>query len=432
MPTTINVAPPANVWAPQDTDRYNRLPIMMTLQEVAEQPVWERWNGIGGTIPWKPNMADQLQGVIAEQAPIVRQSFAPRNITEQPLTDVSSYFERANIGRPKRHHFESPIFGFLPSFRDFRKNQVATAQRSLIKQRTVATDMFKRTQAFGWAPQVYVVRKSGDPLVQLPSGDTTDTSSPKSFTAIADMIQNIGFDDIGYLNYNAIVAARAAARHTIGMQPMNGWRGKPADNETAKGKYLLIGEPGIYENMQFDQHLLNNRVLSRELVTSDFKGVIAENIVFREECYPHILALDQTTGVVSEPPPEIDLRLPNTAYGSSYNFQTIPNPLFTHGLIGVAYLIGAEPWDDLKVGAPPAEFTGSMTAAAFGKLQWNAEMRVIAPSIIQWPGGVVQSNDYGGWLKIICDATFGFLPKTPRNVLPIFYRRNLYPSLLLN
>jgi hypothetical protein len=289
-----------------------------------------------------------------------------------------------------------------------------------------------RTQVFNHAQHIYVARKVGDPIYTgLPSGEATDTSVPKSANGLAAMISDIGFDNIGYFDYRTIVAARAAFRNTIGAQPMDGWKGQPADNETAKGKFLLLGEPGIYENLQFDEHVLNNRTLTKDLVQTDFNGVIAQNILFREECYPHIYAVDVDDGTVSEPDPEIEKLLPSTGYGSDERYETVPNPLYTNGLIGVAYLLGFEPWEDINVGSPPKEFSADMSDADFGKLNWNGETRVIAPTIINYPGNVIASNDYGGWLKIICDCTFGFMPKTPRHILPIVYRRDKYPSLRL-
>lgn len=403
------------------------------MQEVSRRKHWGRWAGIGGKLPWEPNKADVIQGVIAEHSPIKRQSFRPRNITQEPNTDVASHYERTNTARPKRHHFESPLFHFLPSFRDFRRNQVKFAVADLTKHREIASDLFIRTQAFNYAPHVCIARKTGDIVdTSLPSGEATDTSIPKSVAGLATLVSNIGFDNIGYLDYRMIVAARSAFRRTIGAEPMDGWKGKPADNETAKGKFLLMGEPELYENMQFDTHLLNNRVLTRELVSADFKGVIAENILFREECFPHRLAV-ASDGTISEPAPEIEKLLPSTGYGSDERYETVPNPAYVNALIGVAYLIGAEPWEDMNVGAPPSEFAGGkMDAATFGKLNWNGELRVIKPTIISLPGGVYTSNDYGGWLKIICDATFGYMPKTVRYVLPILYRRDKYPSLRLS
>lgn len=405
----------------------------MTIQEVKSRPTWARWAGIGGKIPWEPNKADVIQGVIAEHSPVKRQSFKPRNITEEPLTDVASHYERSNTARPKRHHFESPLFHWLPSFRDFRTKQVSFAQKDLTKQRDVAADLFIRTQAFNHAPHVAVARRTGELVdTSLASGEATPSNTPKSLSALATLVQSIGFENIGYLDYRQIVAIRSAFRRTIGAQPMDGYQGKPSDNEVTKGKYLLMGEPELYENMQFDTHLLANRVLTRDLVNSDFKGVIAENILFREECYPHRLAV-AADGTISEPEPEIEQLLPSTGYGSDARYETVPNPAFVNAAIGVAYFIGGDAWEDMAVGAPPSEFSGGkMASGDFGKLNWNGEMRVIKPTILSLPGGVYTSNDYGGWLKIICDTTFGYMPKTSRNILPVLYRRDKYPSLRLS
>lgn len=434
MPTTVDVAPPANLWAPQDVDRFNKLPIWMTLQEKQQIPLWTRWAGIGGGIKWEPNKADILQGIIAENSPITRQTFTPRNLVgQEPNTDVASHYERTNTGRPKRHHFESPLFHWQPSFRDFRKNQVTFAVNDLTRQRQIALDLFIRTQAYNYAPNVYVNRKANPIDNTWGSGEATDTTQPKSLSAVATKINDIGFDNIGYLDYKSIVAVRGHARHTIGIEPMDGWKGKPADNETAKGKFLMLGEPSIYENMQFDSHMLNNRPLAMNLVQSDFSGVIAENILFRQEKYSLRYKINYADGTVTTPAPEIEKLLPSTGYGSDKRYETVPNPDYVNAEIGVAFFIGYEPWDDITVGPPPKDFaSGQISMSAFGQLNWNGEMRVIKPTIVNYPGGVIASNDYGGFIKVICDCVLGYLPKTPRFVLPIIYRRSKNPSLIIS
>ena len=41
----------------------------------------------------------------------------------------------------------------------------------------------------------------------------------------------------------------------------------------------------------------------------------------------------------------------------------------------------------------------------------------------------LDTNKYGEFLQLIADTTLGYIPKTSRNAIPIFYRRNNTPSL---
>jgi hypothetical protein len=50
--------------------------------------------------------------------------------------------------------------------------------------------------------------------------------------------------------------------------------------------------------------------------------------------------------------------------------------------------------------------------------------------LINYGGGVLDTNKYGEFLQLIADTTLGIIPNTARNIFPIFYRRNVAPSLI--
>ena len=89
MPATWDLPRSSGLWNQQDIANYNRLPIWMAMQQTKKMQMWSRWKDMFPKIKWKQNMGDILQGVIAENSPIVTQVHRPKNITELPLKTVA-------------------------------------------------------------------------------------------------------------------------------------------------------------------------------------------------------------------------------------------------------------------------------------------------------------------------------------------------------
>jgi len=77
MPATWDLPRSSGLWNQQDIANYNRLPIWMAMQQTKKMQMWSRWKDMFPKIKWKQNMGDILQGVIAENSPIVNQVHRP-------------------------------------------------------------------------------------------------------------------------------------------------------------------------------------------------------------------------------------------------------------------------------------------------------------------------------------------------------------------
>ncbi|NBW17580.1 MAG: hypothetical protein EBR82_57350, partial [Caulobacteraceae bacterium] len=338
-----------------------------------------------------------------------------------------------NSSRVKRHNFESPLFNFLPSFRDFRTKQLKFAADDLSRQIAIGYDMFIRDSVFQNSQNVFVVNNASAtdvrPLIRAPFGMPSTTSEAKPAAWRAETGAKVGSTDGGFLTYKQILATADYARRYLGLMPYEGSSGAaPADNSIFQGKYLLIGGGEIYNALPFDAHILNTKPLAMNLLNDGFKGSIGPNIVFKEEFYD--LRFDEDGAF---PAPEIEEVLTDTGYSTpNATRQTVLNPAYANATYGVAFLIGASAYEVIDVGPPPAEFTGaSISGARFNKLSWNGEVRMTDNVLVNYGSGNLDTNKYGEYLQLIADTTLGIIGNTPRNVIAIIYRRQIAPSLSL-
>jgi hypothetical protein len=434
MPATWDLPRNSNLWDQQDINQYNRLPVWMAMQQVERMKLYSRWQNMFPKIKWKQNMGDILQGVIAENSPITNQIHRPKNITELPNKTVVSTWERGNSSRVKRHNFESPLFNFLPSFRDFRTKQLKFAADDLARQIAYGYDAFNRDNVFQNSQNVYIVDNSSTadglrPIIRAPFGMPSTTSEAKPAAWVQETAAKIGSTDTGFLTYKQILSVASYAKNFLGLTPYEGSGGAaPADNSIFQGKYVLIGEGMIFQALPFDAHILNTKPLAMNLLNDGFKGAIGPNVIFKEEQFSLRFNEDGTM-----PAPEIEEILTDTGYSTTNaTRQTVLNPAYANAPIGVAFLIGADAYETIEVGPPPGEFTGaSISGQRFNKLNWNGEVRLTDNVLVNYGSGNLDTNKYGEYLQLIADTTLGIIGKTPRNVIPIFYRRQIAPSLSL-
>ncbi len=430
MPVLWDLPPTANVWDQQSVDQFNKLPVWMAMQQVNRLEYYSRWRKKYKKLRWKPNMGSLLQSVIAEPSPITKQSATPRNITEIALRTQVSHYERSNSGRIKWQKFESPQFNFLPSFQDFRTQQIPFATEDLMKQIAVYYDNFIRWQALQQAPFVYVVNNvtNGEgPYIPAVYGEATDTSSPKDAGWFANMLLKVGAGSGGYLDYKQICALRDYAEVRAGIVPWAGMPGTPGENEVARKKYMLTGEKTIYSGLAFDQHILANRPLAMNLLNSTFSGVISDNVNFLEEFYPMRFLEDGTF-----PQPEIEVELPALTYGATARYEVMPYEPYTSAPGGIAFFEGNEPFEDLEIGPPPAPFNQkNLSMDKFVKMRWNGEVTLTDNLLTNLGSNQFDTNKYGEYLQLIATCTMGIIAKTSRYCLPVIYRRKLGPSLTL-
>lgn len=402
----------------------------MAQQQVKYYDTYSRWKDKYPKRKWEPNMGDVMVGIVPQYSPKSRQFATPRNLTAQGFRNVVSNYERNNTARPKHEYFESFQFNWVPSFADYRTGQVNFANKDITRQISFFYDDFTRWNTVNYAPYIYVVGNStaGEgPYIPCVNGEPTDSASPKDASFWAAMGNKVGAGQLGYLDFRNIVAVRDYAETVAGILPWDGMPGKPKENTLQRGKYMLTGESGIYNALAVDTHVLNVKPLAMNLLNSGFAGIIGDNITFLQEWQGAALRF-ATDGTF--PQPEIDVELTDITYGTTYNYETQPNPTYTQAPYGVAVFEGCDVAEDLPVGPPPAPFNQqSISAQKFTKMRWNGEVILTDDLLVNYGSGTYDTNKYGENVQLISHATVGYLPKTPRNALPVVYRRLIAPSL---
>jgi hypothetical protein len=423
----------------QDRNRFMRLPIWVAQQQTKLIPLWNRWQGKYGSIKWEDAKGDVLQGILEEHSPIVSQITRPALITERPRVTQIEHTERYNFGRMRRHHFESPLIRWINNFRDFRRTQIQFAMKDITRQIGIAHDNFLRWSVVNFAPHIYIVGDTqGEGYVynNVPSGEVVyGQADPKGPAFWENMISRIGPN--GTLNFRQICNIRSVARNVLGIPPWESLpSGAPKENEILKGKWMATGDGAIYESLTMDETILNIKNDKIDLINSEFMGIISGNIAFYQERFPIVFTADGQL-----PPPEITLsdipmtddqkvHSPFTPDGAGKNGQPVMNPAYVKGPAGLMHFEGYQAFEALEVGPPPKEFSGKgISEEKFTKMDWSGVVRVTSNVFERFPDGSIQTNKYGELLQLISDVTMGIITRTPRNYMPVLYRRNIQPFL---
>lgn len=444
MPVAWNLPLVANRYNEQDRSQFARSPVWMAAQTASKLEYWSRWKGLFGTKKWTPHMGTLMQGVMAEPSPVQSQEFYPNPMTGQPLKTVVSHFERVNNAVLKRHYFESLQFNWLPSWADFRTNQLSFANKDLTRQVGIAYDLFIRSFLLQMSPYVWVVGNqdatqgtSGAPnYIACPVGDPTYAVQAKNATWRSNLATLVGKG--GFPDFREFCAMRDWAKEGIGMPGWEKGPGKPKDNEVCRGKYIVMGESQLYSALSFDPHVLNFKDDRMNLLNEEFSGQISGNIVYREERYPWRMAADGTF-----PVPELELDVSGMtgpgSVGAGPQREVIPNPAYVNAPYGWGVFLGDQPYESIDIGPPPAEFaSGKVDMRRFSELRWNGEVRLTDNLLINFgidpTSGqqVLDTNKYGERLQLICDASFGCIGRVIRNAMPFLYRRRVLPSTVID
>lgn len=424
MPSTYNLPRTQGEWNQQDIELYNKLPFYLANLEAKYYPMWHVWDKFFGTMKWQANMGNILKGVRAEPTPVGRQEHIPNNINEAPLKDVHAVRETTEQARIKRHLYESEQFNFNPSFADFRRDQIGFNMKDLTRQIAVANDFFIRAAVFHKSPNVFISGKAsvgsgafaGAELVSAPSGDpnTTAANSAKNTAWLQEAVSYVG-NGLGNCSFKVVKKVKSIMAEDIQAPYWEGSQNMPKPNEVLKGKYCFIGSNEAFEYFSFDEFILANRMLNQDLQTDEFSGAIGSHIVWKSERFPLRIASDGT------------LPAPQTLEGNSnaYNYgETLPNPAYVNAPFEVGFLVAADAYRSLTVGAPPAEFAGGkMTEESFNKLNWNGEVKLTNNILVNYGSGNVDTNKYGEFLQLIASTVHGIIAVNRRYVMPVIYRR---------
>ena len=424
MPSRYNLPRVSELWNQQDVNQFNKLDFYLATLEAQYYPKWQLFNKLFGSIKWQANMGNTMKGVRAEHSPIGRQMFFPNNITDPPKKDIHEVREVSETARIKRHLYESPQFAFLPSFTDFRREQIPFAVDDITMQIGVADDQFARSTIFHRSPTVYISGKAGgvgafagNEIVAAPVGDGSDDGSTAKTTAWLQEAASYAGNNLGNLGFKTTKKAATIFGEDIRAPFFEGGAGQPTPNEVLKGKYLLVSSNEAFEYLSFDDFVLANKEITRDVLNAEFNGTIGSRIVWKSERFPLRMLADGTF-----PAPEI-----REGNSGAYNYgEPVPNPAYVSAPYEWAFLIGGGAYKMIKVGAPPKEFASPMAEEKFRKMNWNGEVKITSDLLVNLgtaAAPVMDTNKHGEFVQLIASTVHGIIPCNRRYVLPILYRR---------
>ena len=405
----------------EDIEKFNRLPFYLVKNEVELFPQWNIWDQLFGDVPWQTSMGDTMKGVRPEPSPVGRTLFYPVEVVAgDPKKDVFENLETTETAKVKWHQYESKMFSFIPTWRDFRDNQLNFNHKDIVRQIQVGNNSFVRTVVWDKSPVVYI---AGYGPLAAPVGDgnaaQTAANSKSAAWLIGDVIPRIKSN----LSLRVCQNAATIMSEDLDAPFFEGAKNMPVPNEGLKGKYVLLGSTEDWLQFPWDTSTNALKSINLDLLFQGFRGSLFDMMTFKFDRFPLRFATD---GLFAQPQltqAGTNKTRPSKNYTSIDNTFGATNP----AQFGVAFLIGAAGYRTVKVGPPPRDFTG-LSADKFYKMRWNGELRLtdqftIIRGTIAGGDYDVQLNDDGRFLKLKGTCTHGILPAEVYNVMPIIYKR---------
>lgn len=433
MPFTSIPAIDASIcsgWTEQQVDLYNKLPFYLAKMQVDYRSTWATWRKFLGTRKWQRNMGDTLRAVTKEPSPHLRQFATPALLSQAPKKDVIDVRERTATAQVRRHRFESLNLNFVPDFQDFLTDHVDAAGQDILEKQTRFEDIFYRGQIYYQSPKVWIPGKAGGSLTAAPTNIATETTvngvttltgvNSKSSAWLQAQIAALGGDgSLGLLELNKLLTA---AENDERIRPYTG-TDIPKQDQGLSGKFAFVCSTEFFNSLTFDPYLQQNKNCQLDVVNGRFVGSAFGRLTFILEDKP-MRASENGTYYA----PEVRILDPNADnYGES-----VPNPLYTDledtgSPYETGFFVGAEGYEVIEVGPPPAAFSGSGMPKGFGKMFWNGEIQITKNLLIPCPTddnpNAVDLNIYGEYLKFISQTTYGILGKQKRNIIPVIFKR---------
>ncbi len=416
----------------EDVDKFQKLPFYLVMNEVRRFPQYKTWDSLFGSIKWQTNMGSIMRGVTPNPSPDGTSFVYPANITSTPTRHIFETLENTEESRVKLQRFESKQFYFLPSWQDFRDNQLKFNHDDIIRQVSLFNEKFIQGNAFYRAPNIYICGNMGTEPAQLgtsdfvpgvPTNDLPVAAADGSVAIPADG-KTVGFLTAVAVNTQDPLTLRHVSRccqffsDDVGALPFEQTLNVPRDNELVKGKYVLIMGSDAWRRFTWDDSVDRLKNLQLDLLFDGFKGSLFGQLTTKPIWNP--LRMTNLGVFVA----------PQITEGATN--KTRPNPLYTRidptdntvANKEWAFLCGADAWKTLTVGPPPSEFTSrSMDAEKFYKLRWNGEIQLTDQLLVRYSDGTVDLNRYGTNLQLIGQAALGALAGEVNNILPICFQR---------
>lgn len=398
----------------EDINAFNKYTAYYTILEARRFPIWQTFDKLYGTKPWTPNMGTTMKGVRAEPTPVIRQHAYPNPIQSESYTD---YFQTKEVWEDailKKHRFASQQIHYLPSFQDFRENQLAFNRDDISRQIRVYNDIYLRTIALQKARFVGYLGPQGltiEPAAYIQPGTDITTTTVAAGGKNTAFFQAAAQKVSKNISLRALSNAVATFRDTIGAPFFEGMASGPKDNEIIKGKYVYLGDVNSFENLRWDADFTRFRNMNMDYTTESFNGSIFNTLVYKCQRWPERFTDD---GVF--PDPEIV-----TPEG-----MTVPNPNYINAPNIISYVLAADLMASIKVGPPPKEFAQKqISMQKLRAMQWNGQVLMTDDVLIKDGDGNYDTNKFGEYMQLVSQLVLGGIIKNGRYCLPIIHKASI-------